>query len=179
MVRDYLNAYTDLVRINIFDREGFTVYSTVKKNEGKINTSEHFRLAVKNNIFSEFIKKTDDTSGDPLEEDKFNKLDLLEVYVPITIFENKEGHHRHRNEKVIGVFEIYRDMGPMIHEVEIESFKMSTLVLMFMIVLFIFLQIILRNANNIIKRKNKEIDSYNASLEEAHKRIMNVMNEVV
>ncbi len=179
VIKIFLNAYTDLIKVNVFDREGFTIYSTLKINEGTINNSEHFRSAVKNNVVSEFIKKTKDEHPGSMYQDKLYKLDLLEVYVPITVFEDREGHNIHRNETVIGVFKIYRDMGPIIHEVEIESFKISFMVFVFMVVLFIFLQIILRRANIIINKQNEEIDRNNTNLEEAHKRIKDVMSEVI
>jgi len=179
IIKEFLNAYSDIMKIKVYDMEGFTLYSTDKKNEGQINTSGHFRSALKKNVVSEFIKKATDKHMDPTEQGKFYKLDMLEVYVPITIEKNHNEHKKHANEMVIGVFEIYRDMGPVIHEVEVESFKMSALVLMFMVILFIFLQIILRRANLIINKQNDEIDKQNMNLEEAHKRIKNAMSEVI
>jgi len=179
IIKNYLNAYTDLMKINIYDREGFTIYSTDNKDEGQINNSAHFRSAIMNNVVSEFVKKDSNKHMAPSKQGNFYKLDMLEVYVPITINKDHKGHSSKSNEMVIGVFEIYRDMGPMIHEVEVESFKISVLVFMFMAVLFIFLQIILRRANVIINKQNEEIDRNNINLEEAHKRIKSAMSEVI
>jgi len=178
IIRDFLNAYSDLMKVKVYDREGYTIYSTEKKDEGKINTSNLFRSALKKNVVSEFVKKAEDHLV-PAEKSKFHKLDILEVYVPVTMYIDHEGDKKHRNEIVIGVFKIYRDMGPLIHEVEVESFKISFLMLMFMIILSIFLQIILRRANMIINKQNEEIDKQNMNLEEAHKRIKNAMSEVI
>ena len=178
IIRDFLNAYSDLMKVKVYDREGYTIYSSEKKDEGKINTSNLFRSALKKNVVSEFVKKAEDHLV-PAEKSKFHKLDILEVYVPLTMYMDHEGDKKHRNEIVIGVFKIYRDMGPLIHEVEVESFKISFLMLMFMIILSIFLQIILRRANMIINKQNEEIDKQNMNLEEAHKRIKNAMSEVI
>jgi diguanylate cyclase (GGDEF)-like protein len=179
IIKDFLNTYSDILKIKIYDRNGYTIYSTDKEYEGQINTSDNFRSALKNSVVSEFLKKSKNKQMDPNEQGKLYKLDMLEVYVPITIYIDHIGHQKHRNETVIGVFEIYRDMGLMIHEVEMESFRISFLVLVFMAVLFIFLQIILRRANVIINKQNEEIDRNNINLEEAHKRIKSAMSEVV
>ncbi len=178
IIRDFLNVYSDLVKITVYDREGYTIYSTEKTDEGKRNTSNLFRSALKKNVVSEFVKKAEDHLL-PGEKSKFHKLDILEVYVPVTMYIDNNGDKNHRNEMVVGVFKIYRDMGLLIHEVEVESFKISFLVLMFMVILFIFLQIILRRANMIINKQNEEIDRQNMNLEEAHKRIKNAMSEVI
>ncbi len=179
IIKDFLNAYTDFVKVKVYDREGFTIFSTDKENVGEINTSEHFRSALKQSVVSEFIKKDKDEHMEPAEQSKLYKLDMLKVFLPITIYKDHKANKKHSEEMVIGVFEIYRDMGLVIHEVEVESFKMSVLVLMFMVVLFIFLQIILRRANLIINKQNEEIDRNNVNLEEAHKRIKDAMSEVI
>jgi diguanylate cyclase (GGDEF)-like protein len=179
IIRDFLNAYSDIIKVKVYDREGFTVYSTDNTDEGQINNSDNFRSALKRSVVSKFIKKANNKQMDPEKQDKYYKLDMLKVYVPISIFKDHPGHKKHSDEMVIGVFEIYRDMGPVIHEIEVESFKMSVLVLMFMVILFIFLQIILRRANMIINKQNEEIDRQNMNLEEAHKRIKNAMSEVI
>ncbi len=177
IIREFLNAYTDLVKIKIYDREGFNIYSTDKKDAGQINNSEQFRSAIKNNVMSNFVEK--DKHMDLAKQSDLHKLDILEVYVPIIIYKDHIGHGKHKAEEVVGVFELYRDMGPIIHDVEVESFKISAMVFIFMVVLFIFLQIILRRANMIINKQNEEIDRNNLNLEEAHKRIKNSMSEVI
>ena len=177
IIKDFLNTHRELLKVKVYDRSGFTIYSTHESDESKINSSDNFKEALMGNVVSEFVEI--DKHLDSAEQGKFYKLNILEVYLPVKIKNNQKRNIMQRAQNVIGVFEIYKDMGPVIHEVEVESFKISFLVLLFMTILFIFLQIILRRANLIINKQNENIDKQNMNLEEAHKRIKSAMSEVI
>jgi diguanylate cyclase (GGDEF)-like protein len=101
-------------------------------------------------------------------------VDILEIYIPI--YEKRKGIHY---GKIIGAFEVYKDVSKFVHMAQVGGYTISTLFILSMCILFLILQMIIRKADRMIKSKNAEIKKYNSELEEAQNKITESINEVI
>ncbi len=113
----------DIYKIKLFDPKGLTIYSTSKKNIGKINKHSHFQdIIAKGNSYYKIVKK-----GKKALEGQIIELDIAEVYIPIM-----------ENNTFKYAFEIYYDISSEVKNFNDLTYKMKVINL-FIIFLFIFL----------------------------------------
>lgn len=175
MIGKYLSEFPDILKIKIFDRIGRTIYSTDPKTIGTVNTHEQLKVALSGQIASVLTRRIKPMTTDGAETGKMYNVDILEIYLPI--YENKKGMDL--QEKVIGAFEIYKDVSKVFYEAKKGGYTISILFILSMSILFFIWQIIIRKADRIIKSKNSEIKKYNQELEEAQHKITESIDEVI
>ncbi len=175
MIGEYLSEFPDILKIKIFDRTGRTIYSTDSDLIGTVNTHDKLKMALSGQIASELTRRMRPMTSDNTEIGKKYKVDILEIYLPI--FENKKGMDL--QEKVVGAFEVYKDVSKVFYEAKRGGYTISILFVLSMGILFLIWQIIIRKADRIIKSKNSEIKKYNRELEEAQHKITGSIDEVI
>jgi diguanylate cyclase (GGDEF)-like protein len=105
---------------------------------------------------------------------KIYKIDLLEVYVPIY---NK--FHDGTQGRVIGAFEIYKDQTALFGLMRQEFTKVPLLLIFAMSALYLFLQVVIRKADQIISEQKGKIGKHNAELREAQDKLSESIDEVI
>jgi len=82
-------------KLNIFSSSGEILFSTDKKEIGKVNRKDYFfRVVAKGKPYTKTVSKNSETASGSISE-----TDLVETYIPIM-----------RQEKFAGAFEIYYDI---------------------------------------------------------------------
>jgi diguanylate cyclase (GGDEF)-like protein len=170
----HIHAYEDIVKLKIFNRKGNTVYSTDQSNIGIVNTSPFLKLALRGETASKLIKRLTPVTSDTSEMGKTYQIDLLEVYVPIY-----KQYHDGTRGRIIGAFEIYKDQTALFDLMRREFTKVPLLLIFAMSALYLFLQVVIRKADHMIREQQGEIEKYNAELEEAQDKIAESIDEVV
>ncbi|MBI5740279.1 MAG: GGDEF domain-containing protein [Nitrospirae bacterium] len=174
MARAFLHDYRDIKKIKIFNLQRAVIYSTERGDIGHVNDSFALKISLTGQTNSILTKKgresRDRSSGDG---GRF-PADMLEIYTPIYGDPARTSPY-----DIVGAFEIYKDVSPIFQLMRKEFFKVPLLLIFSMVALYLFLQIVIRKAVSIIDGQNKEIDLYNAGLEEAQKRIKSAIDEVI
>jgi diguanylate cyclase (GGDEF)-like protein len=133
-----------VVKIKIYNLDGLTVYSTEPKQIGEDKSHN-----------SGFLKaKAGHTESDLVFRDHFSATEkiivnrnLLSSYVPI----RKTPH-----DPVEGVFEIYSDVTPLVAEIESTEYTVLGGVSVLLLLLYLFLLMIVRRADHVIKAHENE-----------------------
>jgi len=169
----FLHDYSDIKKISIFDLQRRAVYSTDIRDIGISSDSFTLKRALNDRIDSKLIRRGVELHGEASGAGK-SSIDILSVYAPI--YGELPGA---LPGEVVGAFRICKDVSPIFHLMRQEFYKVPLLLIFSMSALYLFLQMVIRNANAIINKQNKEIDSYNAELEEAQKRIKKAIDDVI
>lgn len=175
VISEYLSEFPDILKIKIFDRTGRTIYSTDHEAIGAMNTHDQLKMALSGQIASVLTRRMRPMTTDSAETGKMYKVDILEIYLPI--YENKKGMGL--QEKVIGAFEVYKDVSKVFYKAKTGGYTISVLFILSMSILFLIWQMIIRKADRTIKLKNSEIKKYNRELEEAQHKITESIDEVI
>jgi diguanylate cyclase (GGDEF)-like protein len=133
-----------VVKIKIYNLDGLTVYSTEPKQIGEDKSHN-----------SGFLKaKAGHTESDLVFRDHFSATEeiivnrnLLSSYIPI----RKTPH-----DPVEGVFEIYSDVTPLVAEIERTEYTVLGGVTILLLLLYLFLLMIVRRADRVIKVHENE-----------------------
>ena len=133
-----------VVKIKIYNLDGLTVYSTEPKQIGEDKSRN-----------SGFLKaKAGGTESDLVFRDHFSATEeiivnrnLLSSYIPI----RKTPH-----DPVEGVFEIYSDVTPLVAEIERTEYTVLGGVSVLLLLLYLFLLMIVRRADRVIKAHENE-----------------------
>ena len=133
-----------VVKIKIYNLDGLTVYSTEPKQIGEDKSHN-----------SAFLKaKAGHTESDLVFRDHFSATEeiienrnLLSSYVPI---------RKTPKDPVEGVFEIYSDVTPLVAEIERTEYTVLGGVTVLLLLLYLFLLMIVRRADRIIKAHENE-----------------------
>ncbi len=169
-----LYDYSEIIKFKIFNLGGKIIYSTDSKDIGVMSNHEKLRSALSGIPDSKLTKRKTELWEDTSEKGKWYEVDLLEVYVPI--YSNIDSPSK---DQIIGAFEIYKDISPLYSLMKQEFYKIPIMLMFAMSALYLFLQIVVKNANRIINKQNAEIDQYNSELEDAQKRIKESIDEVI
>jgi diguanylate cyclase (GGDEF)-like protein len=170
----FLNEYGDVKKIKIFDHEGKVVYSSDPNDIGLVNTGRNFKKALTGQTSTELTRRYEKFQEDSSDKEKKYSIDILEIYVPI---------YRDLNspvkEEIIGAFEIYTDISTLYQLISKEFYKGPVLLLFSMGILYLFLQVVIKKASEIINKRDAEIDLYTAELKEAQQRITSAIDRVI
>jgi len=133
-----------VVKVKIYNLNGLTVYSTEEKQIGEDKSQNTGFLRA----------KAGQTESDLVFRDHFSATEriivnrnLLSSYIPI----RKTPH-----DPVEGVFEIYSDVTPLVAEIEHEEYTVLGGVTVLLLLLYLFLLMIVRRADRIIKAHENE-----------------------
>lgn len=173
IVEHYLEDYSDVAKLRIFDRSGKPVFSTWQEDLADTVPGE-LRQALDGNAGSRLIKSLGVAQGIAEEKGKFYQIDLHEIYVPLY----RDISHPAESD-IDGAFAIYRDVTPLFNLLRSNFYKIPLILILSMGTLYLTLQVVIKKADDIIQKKNEEIDEHNAELEEANKVIKASIDEVI
>jgi len=157
-----LNKYINLqvrglnvVKIKIYNLDGLTVFSSDFSQIGN-SKKEHpsFNKALKGQVISKLSFRDKIYA----KKEFIQNRNIIASYIPIRIGEN---------EKIDGVFEVYKDVTGIIEETNQTQIKIFASVFIILSILFVVLFYVIKNADKIIK-------AYNKSQEEATEHIRNI-----
>ena len=170
----FLSDHSDVIKFKIYDTGGNTIYSTEPDDMGIISTSSILKLALNGDTSSVLTRRASPIKEDTSEKGKAYNIDILELYIPLYTDVDKPSVN-----EIVGVLELYKNISPLINLIRDNFYKIPLILILSMGTLYLSLQIVIRKADTIIKRKNKEIDSHNRELEEAQKRITGSIDDVI
>jgi hypothetical protein len=154
MVRVYLNEFSDIFEINIFDANGRTIYSSASDSIGVINDSEELQAVLSGQITSNLRKGVKPQPAHSSEVGIADKMDVLEIYIPI--YANKK--NLHAKGEIVGAFEVYKDVSTVFNSARMGGYTIFILFAVLMSILFWVWQIMRRliNITGSLKRRSTE-----------------------
>lgn len=128
----------DIIKVKIYDLNGFTVYSSDFKQIGSSKrSSPSFQAALKGEVTSKLAFRDKIYARNEFIENR----NVLASYIPI---------QRHKGAKVEGVLELYKDVTPLIDEIAASQRQVISGISGTLLGLFLILFLIIRRADNII-----------------------------
>lgn len=133
-----------IYKIKIYSLEGYTVYSTDFSQIGKSKkNSPSFKAALEGKVISKLSYRDSIYARKELIENR----NILSSYIPI---------RRHAGANIEGVFEVYKDVTPLINEISSTQSNVISGVLGVLSGLFFILFFVVRHADKIINQFNLE-----------------------
>lgn len=133
-----------VAKVKVYNLAGRTVFSTEARQIGEdMSATVGFRSA-----------KAGDTASEIVFRDKFYAFEgvtldrnLIATYIPL---------HNKKNGQVEAVFELYTDVTPLVEKMEATQIKIIAGVVLALMLLYLFLFLIVRRADGIIRRQEQE-----------------------
>ncbi len=133
-----------IIKVKIYDSSGLTVFSTDRSQIGEIKAeNEGFLVAMAGSPASELVFK--DTFS--AFEDVIENRNVLSSYIPI---------RQTADASIEGVFEIYSDVTPLVWDISRTGYTILGGVTSLSLLLYLFLLVTVRRADQIIKRQGQE-----------------------
>jgi signal transduction histidine kinase len=149
-----VTAGLPVLKVKIYDLEGLTVYSSDPGDiaEYKANNPGFFSAAREGKPASKLTYRDTISTFEGTVQDR----DLVESYLPI-----QKG-----NGRVEGVFELYRDVTPLMTGIQQSAIRLAAWFLPIFVLLYGILFLVVRHANQTIKRQHVDITEKNTALEQ-------------
>lgn len=141
-----------IAKIKIYNMDGLTVFSTDEAQIGEDkSTNEGFRDARSGNVNSQitYREKFDAFEG------VINKRNLIASYVPVRAAPGAPPE---------GVFEVYSDVTDLLQRQSMAQWQVSATVLAALSALYLFLFFVVRKADAIITRQDRQYDAIGAEV---------------
>jgi len=150
-----------VVRIKIYNLQGITIFSTQESQIGEDESKDDgFLTALSGGVISELTHSNTLDTFDGVIENR----DVISSYIPI----------RHGDSGIVGVFEVYDDVTPLLVNISITQRNIAIGVTLILAVLYIILFIIVRRADNLIKQQFVEQQQADEEIQKAYKREENI-----
>jgi diguanylate cyclase (GGDEF)-like protein len=134
----------NIVKVKIYNLDGLTVFSTDPKQIGQDKSSNTgFLNARAGKAASEITYRHQFNAFEQVIVDR----NLIETYIPI---------QEDETPAIKGVFEVYSDVTELVTHLEATQRQIVTVVLLALSLLYLFLFLIVKRADNIIKTQEKE-----------------------
>jgi len=150
-----------VVRIKIYNLQGITIFSTEQSQIGEDESKDDgFVTALGGGVISLL------THGNTLNtfDNVIENRDVISSYIPI----------RHGDSGIVGVFEVYSDVTPLLTNISIAQRNIAIGVTLILAVLYIILFIVVRRADNLIKQQFVEQQQAEEEIQKAYKKEENV-----
>lgn len=135
---------TSVVKVKVYNLDGVTVFSTDRKQIGSDkSTNEGFLRAKNGLVASEITFRQQFYAFENVIVDR----NLVATYIPV---------RKNNNAPVEAVFEVYTDVTPLVKDMDITHFRIIAGILVALSALYLFLFLIVKRADNIIVRNDKE-----------------------
>lgn len=135
---------TNVVKVKVYNLAGLTVFSTDEKQIGSDkSTNEGFLRARNGKVASEITFRQEIYAFEKIIMDR----NLVATYIPVY---NKTGN------AVNAVFEVYTDVTPLVKGLETTHYRIIAGIFTALATLYLFLFLIVKRADNIIVRNEKE-----------------------
>lgn len=150
-----------VVRIKIYNLQGTTIFSTQESQIGEDESKDDgFLTALGGKVISELTHSNTLNTFDSVIENR----DVISSYIPI----------RHGDSGIVGVFEVYDDVTPLLVNISITQRNIAIGVTLILAVLYVILFIIVRRADNLIKQQFVEQQQAEEEIQKAYKREENI-----
>jgi signal transduction histidine kinase/CheY-like chemotaxis protein len=144
---------SDVVKIKVYNLRGMTVFSTDALQIGE-NKSDNqgFRSAVRGTVASALTHRGEFDAF----EGKRNDIDVISSYVPI-----RDG------SQVVGVFEVYQDVTPMLRLVKRSFWQIVAMLVAVLALLYLMQYWVVRRMDRHLQARSREIIQQNTALSRA------------
>jgi hypothetical protein len=151
-IRDLL-VDPNVLRVKIFGPEGAVLFSTLADQIGNNQAAnEGFVSAMHGTAITELVYRDSFNAFDRVTEED----NLMHTYVPV---------RREASSPVLGVFEIYTDMNPLVHAIEHTTFKLMAGGLLVLLTLYFGLVFMVHYGRRIIEAQQHTIRERSTTLE--------------
>lgn len=131
-----------LDKIKIFDQKGTIIFSTLKSEEGALNTKDYFHNQVmKGQTYTKYVKKDRQTL-----EDVYSKHTVIEAYTPIM-----------NQDRFLGAVETYYDITEVIEEINVIKVKIEYSMILISFILIVFALYSIRRLNKLEIQKGEAL----------------------
>lgn len=152
---------TSIVRVKIYNRQGVVAFSTKPGQTGKDQSKNPgFTSAIDGRALSSLIYRDTFNRFDGENSDEDN---LMQTYVPV---------RNAPTEPILGVFELYADVSPLVKENERIMFIILAGAEFILAALYFVLILVVRRARNIIDAQQQTIRERTATLEILSTRLL-------
>ena len=149
---------TNTFKIKVYDRKGMTIYSTNLKQIGQDKSHNAGVIAGLQGLSRSSLTRSDLFSA---FDEEIQERDLVETYIP---------RHDPASGAVIGVFEIYSDATPILMQIGEKQWLIVGSVIALLSLLYLALFIVVKRAQEIILRQNRERERARQALSESEER---------
>ncbi|MBI5352568.1 MAG: hypothetical protein HZB50_08035 [Chloroflexi bacterium] len=150
-----------VVRIKIYDLEGTAIFSTEETQIGEDQSKDDgFLTALNGGVISELTHRDTMNTFDSQIENR----DVISSYIPI----------RHGDSGVVGVFEVYDDVTPLLVKISTAQRNIAVGVVVILTLLYGILFFLVRRADNLIKQQFVEQQQSEEEIKKAYNREENV-----
>ncbi|WP_455222049.1 putative bifunctional diguanylate cyclase/phosphodiesterase [Kaarinaea lacus] len=133
----------NVVKVKIYNLDGITIFSTDAKQIGEDKSNNPGYLTAKaGKVISEITFRNEFYAFEDVIVDR----NLLATYIPL---------QQNSNTPVEAVFELYSDVTDLVNKIETTQYQIVTGVLIALAILYLFLYLIVKRADNIIKRQEQ------------------------
>ena len=130
----------NVAKVKIYNLDGMTVFSTDVNQMGSDKSSNPGFLAARaGKVISEITFRNEFYAFEDVIVDR----NLLATYIPL---------RQNQNEPVEAVFELYSDVTELVNKIEATQYQIVSGVFVALATLYLFLYVIVKRADNIIKR---------------------------
>ena len=156
----------NVVKVKIYNLDGLTVFSTDPSQIGDDKSmNPGFISAKAGQISSELTFRNQFSAFEEVIVDRH----VLSPYIPI---------RKHVDAPVEGVFEIYSDVTALVEDINETQWQITAGVLTSLSILYLFLAIVVKHADRIIKRQQTHLHTHLEQLEQANQQIITVNDEL-
>lgn len=149
-----------IVKVKIYNLEGITVFSSQESQIGEDKSQNAgFITALNGRVVSELTHR--DTFS--AFEGEVENRDVISSYVPIW-----------RGSKVEGVFEVYDDVTPLLEDISTTQWMIAMGVTLILAILYASLFLLIRRADNLIRRQFVEQQQSEEEIQKAYQREENI-----
>ena len=152
-----------IIKVKIYNMQGITTFSTQADEIGEDKSKNAgFLTGLHGNVASELTPRN--TFSVFENEIENPNRDVISSYIPV----------QHGDSGVVGVFEIYDDVTPLLQNISIAQRNIAIGVTMILVLLYIILFLLVRRADNLIKQQFVEQQEAEGEIKKAYNREENV-----